>query len=919
MLTIGITLGQESQSSQPDSTLPPIGPLEVRTILLQEDGVPTASSFARLNTSFPELFSFTVCYRIYLLRFREESTLMSYAVSENKDNELRMDHRLTGYKVSLHSRWAKTVLETPLNQWAHFCISFHHPTGEWKIYLDGEMTDKGAFPMTSESLVGSGAYIIGQEQDSFGGGFQRDQSFSGEITQLNFWSRVLDEGTIRKFASCAEEEAGDALAWDSQVWDVYGKVRWMVRQKDDICQQQKRSFTIFPDRFSLSEALHLCQVVGGIIAVPQTDEENAWLYNESKIHDAYCSGGQSSYLWLGANDEKVERQWVYWGTGEPIPWESKWRGDGPNGGTVENCLVLLSGTFPGRWSDIACLDTYSFCVPCEFETRTSIYLKGPAMCEGSPFNLQYMLGDSVGGRPALVGFLHTDIFWDQERGSWVMRSLKDSDAVATWTPIQEGMYPFGNQEWHLETEVCGIPSGGTVNLTLSVCGAGMFTCNDGRCISLKQRCDLRVDCADQSDESRCSIVDLPEGYHIAIPPPAAAGNQTLPIFFTVNIIAFPTIVTQDLTFVASMQLKLRWQDTRLNFLNLHDDRTLNLLSEEAVASVWTPRVFFRNARGNIFTNLERGSRVEGIRQGEARPGPPSRPEEVNIYPGYESSLEMSQLYSVTYSCDFELLMFPFDAQLCRLHFELVSASSSYMTLIPSGANYTGQNDLIEYTIGKVSIKMDEEGEFSSVSVYVRFQRRYVFYLLTLYIPSTLLIIIAYATFFFNPQDFNSRIVVALTSLLVLSSLYTQTSNSLPKTSYFKLVDIWLFFSIVMIFIVVLLQTLIDFSATFTRKNFLRVCCTGSSETDKSQNSARNNITKIVVSNNMSNDEQHSRAISNGWIQDESALPLRYRTPNVYPVNIPLMIKSRFLIPFIFSVFNMAYWGSALTYLHSIED
>lgn len=92
----------------------------------------------------------------------------------------------------------------------------------------------------------------------------------------------------------------------------------------------------------------------------------------------------------------------------------------------------------------------------------------------------------------------------------------------------------------------------------------------------------------------------------------------------------------------------------------------------------------------------------------------------------------------------------------------------------------------------------------------------------------------------------------------------------------------------------------------------RVCCTGSSETDKSQNSARNNITKIVVSNNMSNDEQHSRAISNGWIEDESALPLRYRTPNVYPVNIPLMIKSRFLIPFIFSVFNMAYWGSALT-------
>lgn len=39
----------------------------------------------------------------------------------------------------------------------------------------------------------------------------------------------------------------------------------------------------------------------------------------------------------------------------------------------------------------------------------------------------------------------------------------------------------------------------------------------------------------------------------------------------------------------------------------------------------------------------------------------------------------------------------------------------------------------------------------------------------------------------------------------------QTSNSLPKTSYFKLVDIWLFFSIVIIFVVVMLQTLIDYS------------------------------------------------------------------------------------------------------------
>lgn len=36
----------------------------------------------------------------------------------------------------------------------------------------------------------------GQEQDSFGGGFQRDQSFSGEVTDLNIWSSVLASSTL---------------------------------------------------------------------------------------------------------------------------------------------------------------------------------------------------------------------------------------------------------------------------------------------------------------------------------------------------------------------------------------------------------------------------------------------------------------------------------------------------------------------------------------------------------------------------------------------------------------------------------------------------------------------------------------------------------------------------------------------------
>ena len=60
-------------------------------------------------------------------------------------------------------------------------------------------------------------------------------------------------------------------------------------------------------------------------------------------------------------------------------------------------------------------------------------------------------------------------------------------------------YPMGLQRWNGEGDKCR--STGRY-LLLTACTNDSFTCSDGSCIRIDQRCDQRVNCIDASDENQ---------------------------------------------------------------------------------------------------------------------------------------------------------------------------------------------------------------------------------------------------------------------------------------------------------------------------------------------------------------------------------------------------------------------------------
>lgn len=55
-----------------------------------------------------------------------------------------------------------------------------------------------------------------------GGRFDVNQSFMGELSDLQFWSRVLTPSEIYSQATCAGHLEGDVMSWSEESVELHG-------------------------------------------------------------------------------------------------------------------------------------------------------------------------------------------------------------------------------------------------------------------------------------------------------------------------------------------------------------------------------------------------------------------------------------------------------------------------------------------------------------------------------------------------------------------------------------------------------------------------------------------------------------------------------------------------------------------------
>ncbi|XP_078702672.1 neuronal pentraxin-2-like [Branchiostoma floridae x Branchiostoma belcheri] len=171
-------------------------------------------------TMSEDLTSFTLCAH---MRSNMDTSnwisFVSYAVPQH-NNELFFFYVNGGFRLALQFN-GNQMADPPVwdGEWHTVCTTWRSSDGAWQLYADGTLADSGSGFNVGGSVRTGGIWILGQDQDVLGGGFDASQSFIGEMSEVNLWDRVLSPAEIA--ADCSYH--GNVIDWDTTGIEVFGQ------------------------------------------------------------------------------------------------------------------------------------------------------------------------------------------------------------------------------------------------------------------------------------------------------------------------------------------------------------------------------------------------------------------------------------------------------------------------------------------------------------------------------------------------------------------------------------------------------------------------------------------------------------------------------------------------------------------------
>uniref|UniRef100_H3A310 Gamma-aminobutyric acid type A receptor subunit beta4 n=1 Tax=Latimeria chalumnae TaxID=7897 RepID=H3A310_LATCH len=254
-------------------------------------------------------------------------------------------------------------------------------------------------------------------------------------------------------------------------------------------------------------------------------------------------------------------------------------------------------------------------------------------------------------------------------------------------------------------------------------------------------------------------------------------------------------VEQDYTI--TMYFQQSWRDKRLAYTAV----ALNLTLDNRVADqLWLPDTYFLNDKKSFLHGVTVKNRM------------------IRLHP--DGTVLYGLRITTTAACMMDLRRYPLDQQNCTLEIESYGYTTDDIVFFWQGgekAAVTGvdqlelpQFSIVEQRLVSRKVAFTTAGSYPRLSLSFRIKRNIGYFILQTYMPSILITILSWVSFWINYDASAARVALGVTTVLTMTTINTHLRETLPKIPYVKAIDVYLMGCFVFVFLALLEYAFVNY-------------------------------------------------------------------------------------------------------------
>uniref|UniRef100_UPI0037E98A84 gamma-aminobutyric acid receptor subunit beta-3 n=1 Tax=Semicossyphus pulcher TaxID=241346 RepID=UPI0037E98A84 len=431
-----------------------------------------------------------------------------------------------------------------------------------------------------------------------------------------------------------------------------------------------------------------------------------------------------------------------------------------------------------------------------------------------------------------------------------------------------------------------------------------------------------------------TVDKLLKGYDIRLRPDF--GGRPVAVGMSIDVASIDMVSEVNMDYTLTMYFQQYWRDKRLAYVGI----PLNLTLDNRVADqLWVPDTYFLNDKKSFVHGVTVKNRM------------------IRLHP--DGTVLYGLRITTTAACMMDLRRYPLDEQNCTLEIESYGYTTDDIEFYWKGGDtaVTGvtrielpQFSIVDYKLVSRNVVFST-GAYPRLSLSFKLKRNIGYFILQTYMPSILITILSWVSFWINYDASAARVALGITTVLTMTTINTHLRETLPKIPYVKAIDMYLMGCFVFVFLALLEYAFVNYiffgRGPQMQKKLAEKAQKANDEReklDKLKVDTQGNIllTTLEIHNEVGENEitttltethnSSSTVYDNSGVQcrkpsvqrdsarpsvDRNAYPkkprlrrrssqLKIKIPDLTDVNA-IDRWSRIIFPFSFSLFNVIYW------------